>query len=205
MSGPALSELDALLESRNTAPDRAARETVDARIRARFSRQKAVMITDMSGFSRITQEEGILHFLGLIKRMQGLCAEVLRAEGGHLVKAEADNLYATFDHPDHALAAAIALHDACARDSQGRTVNDTIGVSVGMGWGEVLDIDGEDFFGDQVNLASKLGEDIASGGDTLASAAFVETLKERPGWLWEKHIVRISNIEFAYYAGAPTR
>ena len=203
MSGPALSELDALLSERNAAPDQ--REVVDARIRARFSKRKAVMITDMSGFSRITQEEGILHFLGLIKRMQGLCAAVLRDAGGHLVKAEADNLYASFDSPGAALTAAIALHDACARDAEGRHRNDVIGVSVGLGWGDILDIDGEDFFGDQVNLASKLGEDIASGGDTLASADFVDALGDRPGWLWERHTVRISNIEFAYYAGARTR
>lgn len=205
MSGSALSTLNALLDQRNAEPDPAARAAIDARIRERFGQQRAVMITDMSGFSRITQEEGILHFLGLIRRMQSLCVAVLAANQGRLVKAEADNVYAVFDHPDHALAAAIELHQACAQDGEGRGPNDTIGVSVGLGWGAILDIDGDDFFGDQVNLASKLGEDIASGGDTLASADFVEALSDQPGWLWERHTVRISNIEFAYYAGGRSR
>lgn len=200
MSSPAIEELNALLSQRNRNLDPEGRAEVDTRIQQRFLARRAVLITDMAGFSRITQEEGILHFLGLIQRMQSLVRPVIAEFGGHLVKAEADNVYATFQTPSDAVRAAVGMHDACFADAKGRHANDTVGVSIGLGWGEILDVDGDDFFGHEVNLASKLGEDIASGGETLATQAVVEAASDIGGFWWEQKTARISNIAFAYYA-----
>jgi len=199
MSTPAIEELNALLAERNAAADAGERAQADERVRQRFLTHRAVLISDMSGFSRITQEEGILHFLGLIQRMQGLIRPVITGHGGHLVKAEADNLYASFQTPGDAVRAAIAIHEACTADAVGRHTNDTVAVSLGLGWGEVLDIDGDDFFGHEVNLASKLGEDIASGGETLATQAVVDAAADIGGYWWEQRSARISNIAFPYF------
>ena len=109
MHGSAQAELEALLDLRNRAADEEARADVDRRIRDRFTRRRAVMISDMSGFSRITQAEGILHFLAMVRRMRLELSGRVAAAGGRIVKFEADNVYAAFDQPDHALRAAIAL------------------------------------------------------------------------------------------------
>jgi class 3 adenylate cyclase len=40
-----------------------------------------------------------------------------------------------------------------------------------VGYGEVLMVDEDDFYGNELNLASKLGEDIADPGETLLTEA----------------------------------
>src|SRR5919199_1182131 len=50
----------------------------------------------------------------------------------------------------------------------------------GIGYGEVLIVEDEDLFGSEVNLASKLGEDLAERGEILLTeSAFAEVEAER--------------------------
>jgi adenylate cyclase len=198
MQHPATLAFEALLAARNKARTPSGRAHVDAEIRQQYERPMAVMIGDMSGFSRITQAHGILHFLGLIQRMRALAGPIVRGHGGNVVKFEADNLYASFPGADAALEAAIDLHTACEREAT--TPDDSVRMSLGLGFGPVLDIGGVDFYGDQVNLASKLGEDIAEAGEILVSQAFLDASSDRKGWFWDKRTTRISNIGFDYYS-----
>lgn len=50
----------------------------------------------MSGFSRISKAEGILHFLALVKMMQNICLPIIQQNGGELVKIVGDNIFAIF-------------------------------------------------------------------------------------------------------------
>lgn len=190
----ATDEFRRLLEQRMAA-DAAGRDKIDDQIRERYERDRAVLISDMSGFSRITQEEGILHFLELIHRMHLLTRPIIEAHGGHLVKAEADNLYVMFDAVQPAVDTAVALHDACRDAFAGKRANDTVALAIGISWGRLLDLDGADFFGDPVNLASKLGEDLASSGDLLVTKAAAEHMAIPRGWIGTARMERISNID----------
>lgn len=161
--------LDALLSQIIQEPER--RADITAEIERDFTRRRAVLVLDMSGFSRTTQLHGIVEFLLMIHQMRLLAAPAIAASGGELVKAEADNLYCLFERTDDAVKA--------AREIIGRlnTVNVLLPAdrrlyaSIGIGFGEVLVLDGEDLFGDEVNLASKLGEDVAQGGEILLTEA----------------------------------
>ena len=72
-------ELSRLLQERNEHPDRV--EQIDARIRETFGETHAVLVMDMSGFSRMTIKHGIIHFLAMIHRMNhrkslsGICLQ----------------------------------------------------------------------------------------------------------------------------------
>ena len=191
----------ALLEERMHAASAAARAKVDAKIRDRYERDAAVMIIDMSGFSRITQEEGIVHFLALIHRMQGLVLPIIRAAvGGHVVKTEADNVYAMFDSVQAAIDTALALQEACRAAFDGKPANDAVRLSIGIAWGRLLDLDGNEYYGDPVNLASKLGEDLASAGDIYVTADAAESTTLPDGWHREPKRERISNIDIEFLA-----
>src|SRR5207237_361032 len=48
---------------------------------------------------------------------------------------------------------------------------------IGLGFGKILELSG-DAFGDQVNVAFKLGEDVAAPGEILMSAEAVEDLRK---------------------------
>ncbi len=189
-----------LLDALAAADDDDARAQVQAQIRARFERPLAVLISDMSGFSRITREEGILHFLGLIHRMQSLCRPVVEAHGGRWVKAEADNLYLSFPSARAAIEGAIGMHDACDEDARGRRRNDTVSLAIGIDYGPVLDLDGEDFYGDPVNIASKLGEDLASSGDLFVTRRAAAGFATPDGWTAAIERARISSVDIEYLA-----
>ncbi|MEM6294009.1 MAG: adenylate/guanylate cyclase domain-containing protein [Myxococcota bacterium] len=191
----------ALLEERMQAATVAARAQVDAKIRDRYERDAAVMIIDMSGFSRITQDEGIVHFLELIHRMQGLVLPIIEAAaGGHVVKTEADNVYAMFDSVQAAIDTAVALQEACRTAFDGKPVNDAVRLSIGIAWGPLLDLDGHEYYGDPVNLASKLGEDLASAGDIYVTADAANGTTLPAGWRSEPKRERMSNIDIEFLA-----
>ena len=194
-------ELHGLLAERNSHSDPVVIAELDQRICARFERPLAVLISDMAGFSTITQQAGIIHFLALIRHMHSLCIPVIEAHGGHLIKSEADNLYAYFSEPVLAVEAAVAMREACELDSQKRGVLQQVQVAIGLGFGPILDIDGHDFFGDQVNMASKLGEDIAGSGEILMTRQLAEQLSEHPlRSALTVHSVQISKVELDYFS-----
>jgi len=199
----ATDEFRALLEQRIRAADDEARAVVDQQIRARYERDGAVLISDMSGFSRITQERGIIHFVELIHRMRSLTVPLVEAHGGRLIKAEADNLFVLFDTAQAAVDTAVAMLDACREAFVGRDRNDTVAIGIGIASGRLLDLDGLDFFGDPVNLASKLGEDLASGGDLLVTAQAAAEIAVPDGWSSAARRERISNIEIEFVALTP--
>jgi class 3 adenylate cyclase len=88
-----------------------------------------------------------------------------------LVKFEADNCFAMFEDVPSAVEAAIALNTAFTAINQFTDDEFDIRVSIGIDFGEVLLIGGPDYFGDTVNRASKLGEDVAGPGDILLAEA----------------------------------
>lgn len=90
----------------------------------------------------------------------------IAAHGGTLVKAEADNLLGVFDGPDAAIKAAVDLQRRMAKRNAGRDSHDQIQILVGLAQGKLLLFEG-DMWGEPVNSASKLGEDIAEGGEIL--------------------------------------
>jgi adenylate cyclase len=131
-------------------------------IQARFVYPKVLFASDMSGFSRICKEEGILHFLSLVKIMQSIMLPLLEARGGQLVKVAADNLFVIFDDPKQAVRSAWDCKAAAACFSKGKTANNSIKMSIGIAMGDMWVVEGADVFGDAAHVAFKLGEDISS-------------------------------------------
>lgn len=166
-------ELSKLLQERNEYPDRA--PTIDAEIRETFGETHAVMVMDMSGFSRMTIKHGIIHFLAMIHRMNQIVTPTVEEYDGAIVKFEADNVFAIFPTVEQAVEACI---DTIKRlDAANTMLPDYLDMhgKFGIGYGEVLIFQDEDLYGSEVNLASKLGEDLASRNDILLTeAAFTQ-------------------------------
>jgi class 3 adenylate cyclase len=173
-------ELDAALDRLLERPDE--REHLEQTIEDEFGRECAVLVVDMTGFARETQLRGIVSYLALIRAMRNAAATAVETRSGRVVKAEADNLFCVFGGPADAIDAArelVAEHD----------------VSIGIGYGRVLDV-GDDVWGDEVNLASKLGEDVAERGEILLTEGACAQL-DTP---CERRLASISGLELVYYA-----
>src|SRR5574341_9913 len=136
-----------------------------------FSQDKAVLVLDMSGFSRTTQRHGIESFLLMIHQMQLIARPCVDARGGLLVKAEADNLFCLFDATADAVRASQDIMERLNAANLLLPEDRRLFVSIGIGFGDILNIGDEDLFGNEVNLASKLGEDVAERGEILLTGA----------------------------------
>lgn len=174
------------------------RAAMEAQIWADYGVEKAVLALDMSHFSLFVRRNGILAYLGLIREMQLLAGPLVEASSGHVVKCEADNLMALFDAPIQAIEAAVAIHHALEQRAA-RTNDRTLEVSIGIDFGRILWIRGADCFGDSVNLAYKLGEDLAHGGEVLVTDRARETLAASPPYPLEELRMSISGLEFTVY------
>ena len=67
---------------------------------------RAVLVMDMSGFTRITRARGIVAFLAEFRRAIAAVMPILRANHVHAVKTAADNVMASFEHAHDAITAA---------------------------------------------------------------------------------------------------
>jgi adenylate cyclase len=161
--------LDALLSRIIEEPER--RQEISEEIARDFTQRRAVLVLDMSGFSRTTQLHGVVTFLMMIHQMRLLAVPTIQAFGGKLVKAEADNLFCLFEDVDAAVRASREIITRLNTVNVLLPGDRRLYASIGVGWGDILVLEDEDLFGDEVNLSSKLGEDVAQGGQILLTEA----------------------------------
>jgi adenylate cyclase len=169
MSEQTRAALSELLQERNEHPERAAE--IDARIQELFGETHAIMVMDMSGFSRLTIAHGIMHFLAMIHRMHQIVLPTIEEHGGELVKWEADNAFAIFPEVEKAVEAAVDINKRFSAANTMLPEEMDMHGKFGIGYGEALIIEREDLYGSEVNLASKLGEDLAAREEILLTEA----------------------------------
>jgi adenylate cyclase len=168
-------ELSKLLQERNEYPDRAAQ--VDARVSEIFGQTHAVLVMDMSGFSRLTIKHGIMHFLAMIHRMNAIAVPAIEEHGGEVIKTEADNIFAIFPDVKEALETAMDINRRLSAANTMLPEEMDMHGKFGIGYGEMLIVEEEDLFGSEVNLASKLGEDLARREEILLTEAAFNRLE----------------------------
>ena len=151
------------------------RLALDARVRAALARPRAIVYTDTADFTRRAVRDGILHFMMVFDRAVRALRPAAARHRGRIVKVEADSLLLSFPDAARAGLGVGAMDVALRRANRGRPANERLRFSYGIGFGEVLDLE-EDLFGLEVNLASKLGEDLARPGEALLTPAAAEAL-----------------------------
>jgi class 3 adenylate cyclase len=175
--GPRSRRLNAFLARRARGhPDR--RVDLDRTARLRLFTPRAIVFSDTADFTARTLRDGILHFLMVFDRAVKALAPFVRRAGGRLVKVEADSLMLCFPDPMAACRGVAAVEVGLRRLNRGRPPNERLRFSYGIGYGEVLELE-KDLFGLEVNLASKLGEDLAKPGEALLTPAAAAALDAR--------------------------
>lgn len=143
--------------------------SIDARIWDIFGESWAVMYTDLSGFSRLAAEYGIIHFLQNILESQRIFEPCIDNHDGVLVKVEGDSMLILFRQPTKAIQCALDMQDCARIYNADRAPEDQILLCVGIGYGRILTIGDQDVFGAEVNAACKLGEDRADSWEILVT------------------------------------
>jgi len=166
---------------------------IDRRIWDLFGEEWAVMFTDLSGFSRQVAKFGIIHFLQVILEHKQLLLPIVEQHDGILIKIEADSFMILFKTPGRALECAIAMQRMCQTVNHRRAAEEQIVLCVGVGFGKILKIGDADVYGLEVNLASKLGEDIARGNEILVTPSAARAAGELAGASFEEYAVDYVN------------
>lgn len=175
------------------------RRTLETSLWDEFGAEYAVFVLDMSGFSLLTRKYGIVHYLSMVRRMQMTTEPIVKSYGGFMIKYEADNCFAVFPDPLLAVNAAIAMQHAFDAENLLTTEDLDIHISCGIDYGKILIIGREDCFGDPVNRASKMGEDLAGAGEILITKEAMDMIPAKAGIRARELSVSISGITIPAY------
>lgn len=174
------------------------REKIHRQIQEHFHHTTAILVLDASGFTRTTRASGIIHFLAIMERLQRVVVPNIQRYGGRHLKSEADNIFASFESVDAAVQCANDVLTQIAAANILMPADDEIYASFGIGYGEVLLIGDEEIYGDEMNLACKLGEDLAERGELLITEAAYSALREAKMQFKEEHF-SISGLQLKVY------
>jgi adenylate cyclase len=166
--------LQSLLASYNAEPER--RQAITAEIEARFRRPLAILVLDSSLFTRAAKTKATVHFLALLQRLARMVRPILEQHGGNIVVTEGDTIFSVFPDARSALAAALAIRARVGEDNATRPEPEQVACAMGIGFGDILAVGEHNIAGDEVNVAFKLGEDIAESGEILLTASAVASL-----------------------------
>lgn len=186
-----------LLDELGEHPERI--EDVTNRIEETFGQDRAILILDMTGFTRATQEGSLISFLLSINQMQRLAVPVIEEHGGILVRAEHDNLTCLFDAVEDAIRASREIARRLESANVILPADKELYASIGIGFGSILNVENHAIYGTEVNLASKLGEDIGELGDVLLTEGAYAQIDPQE-FRCEERTVSVSGLEFRYYA-----
>jgi adenylate cyclase len=188
--------LSKLLDELAEHPERI--EDIERRINEIFLEDRTVLILDMSGFTRATHRGDIISFLLMINQMQRLALPVIDNNTGLLVRAEHDNLTCIFDSVEDAIRASKDITERLESANVILPSDKELYVSIGIGYGSILNVENQAIYGNEVNLASKLGEDIGGLGEVMLTENAFERI-ESADVKCEKHVVNLSGINLTYY------
>ena len=189
-----------LLLDYSREPDLEKRNLMEQEIWAEFGAKHSVMVLDMSGFSKLSQRHGIVHYLSMVRRMQLTAQPIVEQYGGTVVKFEADDCFAVFPDTRRAIRAAVALNKAYDAANIVTPQLLDIRVACGIDQGDVLLINDVDFFGNPVNRACKLGEDLASPGEILVAKNAADSIQGKLDHGLEPVSFSISGLEIDAYS-----
>ena len=177
-----------------------AERQIEAELWQEYGAEQVVFVLDMSGFSLVDPQirHHPLSFNGAPYAIDS------RADHQNLwrqlLKFEADNCFAVFPDTLSAVHAAIALQ--LAFDASNLLTSDDFDVHIacGIDHGKILIVGNEDCFGDAVNRACKLGEDIAAAGEILVTQDAIKTITSELDFKLREVNVSVSGINIPSYA-----
>ncbi|MCC7372079.1 MAG: adenylate/guanylate cyclase domain-containing protein [Chloroflexi bacterium] len=172
--GPGRSRLQELLRQYNEYPER--QEQIDTQIHAEFCKPVSIMVLDSCGFSRSVRQHGIVNYLARLERLGRMVRPIIEAHHGRVLRVEADNIFALFTGPEDATRCALEIQQHVEIANEPLPAASEIYVAIGIGYGRMLLVGEDDAWGDEMNIACKLGEDLAERGEILLTAAAYEAV-----------------------------
>jgi adenylate cyclase len=131
-------------------------------------RLAAIVSADVAGYSRLMgrDESGTLAALKSIR--QEVVDPAIASHGGRIVKTTGDGLLLEFPSVVNAVRCAVEVQTALADRTAGIAEDRRIAFRIGINLGDII-VEGDDIFGDGVNVAARLQEIAPPGGICISS------------------------------------
>ena len=133
------------------------------------------LFTDLKGSTELYERVGDLVAFDLVKEHFRVLHEIIASEAGAVVKTIGDAVMATFSTPDRAVAAALRMREAMLALNEERKREDLL-LKIGIHEGPCLAVmlnDRQDFFGQTVNIASRV-QNLAVSDSIFATGSVIE-------------------------------
>jgi class 3 adenylate cyclase len=193
LTGPSRDHLKKLLKEYNEYPERG--QEIEARIDEEFCKPVAIMVIDSCGFSRSVRQHGIVNYLARLERLERLIAPMIESHNGRVLRVEADNIFALFPDSDSAVRCAAEVQRSVEIANEPLPAASEIYIAIGVGYGNLLLIDDNDAYGDEMNIACKLGEDLAERGEILLTVTAHKMLSDPSQWQFEDYFATVSGLD----------
>ena len=147
-------------------------------------RLAAIVSADVVGFSRLMgrDESGTLAALKL--HLRALIDPRIAEYGGRIVKSTGDGLLLEFPSVVDAVMCAVDIQRGMAERNADVPVDDRIAFRVGINIGDII-IDGDDIFGDGVNVAARL-QALADPGGIFVSRIVRDQVVDKLRYTFEE-------------------
>jgi adenylate cyclase len=140
-------------------------------------RLAAILAADVVGYSRLmgTDEGGTLRALRAHRKE--LIDPAIAARGGRIVKTTGDGVLAEFPSAVQAVACAITIQRGLASRNKSTAEEKRLTFRIGINIGDII-IEGNDIFGDGVNVAAQL-EGLCEPGAICISHAVRDQVRDK--------------------------
>lgn len=126
-------------------------------------RLAAILFADAVGSSRLMGRDESGTVARLLHHMNGRLAPAVARHDGRVIRLKGDGGLVEFASAVDALAAAIEFQQAVAEANREQSGDTAIQFRVGINLGDVI-VDGDDIYGDDVNVAARLETEAPPGG-----------------------------------------
>jgi adenylate cyclase len=129
-----------------------------------------IFSADVQGYSRLMEadEEGTL---ATLKQYREAMERLIEAHGGRVVNTWGDGLIAEFPSVVESVRVAIDVQNELAGRNAGRPDATRMQFRIGINLGDVI-VDGDDIYGDGVNIAARLQSSAAPGGIVISNTVY---------------------------------
>jgi adenylate cyclase len=132
-------------------------------------RLTAILAADVAGYSRLMGFDEVGTLKSLKSHRKELVDPAIAAHNGRIVKTTGDGMLVEFPSVVDAVTCAVAVQGKMAERNEGAVVK--ISFRIGINIGDII-IDGDDIFGDGVNVAARVESECEPGGVYLSGSAF---------------------------------
>jgi len=166
---------------------------VDSQTEGLNRRLVAVLHADVVGFSRLMASDEAGTHARLIE-WRDLIYRILVDHNGRVVGTAGDAILAVFDSVVDALSSAVAIQHALATKNAPLPEDQQLHFRIGLNLGDII-VDGDDIFGNGVNVAARVEALADSGGIAVTSAVRDQIGNKLPLYFEDRGKHQVKNID----------